>query len=68
MLDEPEHILAISMAALLFLGMCAQFMQSRGGRIARLAPVFVLSLLMLISIGGMVALSGSLSATDWQEA
>ena len=56
------------MTALLVLGAVAQCMQSKGGAVAKAAPLVVLSLLLIISIGGMAALSGSLSANDWREA
>ena len=66
---EPESALAISMCALLCLGGLAQYMQSRGGKLARAAPVIVLSLLLLISASGMLVLSGSLSSSsDWRAA
>ena len=57
---QPEHVLAVSMFSLLALGGLAQYMQSRGGAVARYAPVVVLAFLLLISIGGMWALTGSL--------
>ena len=45
---DPSTILAASMITLLFLGMCAQFMQQRGGFVAKLAtPAILLALLML---------------------
>ena len=63
----PERVLAISMFSLLFLGMGAQAMQQCG--CARYAPVVILSLLLIVSIGGMMALSGQLSASpDWHVA
>jgi hypothetical protein len=65
---EPEHVLAISMLSLLALGALAQFMQTRGGSVARAAPVVILSLLLMVSAGGMLAIGGTLSdlrqATD----
>ena len=60
---EPEGALAISMCALLCLGGLAQYLQSRGGKLARAAPLIVLFLLLLISVSGMIFLGGSLSST-----
>ena len=66
---EPEHVLGISMVALLMLGGLAQYMQSRGGRIARAAPSVILALLLLVSVGGMIALGGALASVgEWREA
>ena len=64
---EPEHVLAVSMFALLALGGLAQFLQTRGGRAARAAPVVVLALLLIVSVAGMVALGGALSASDMRQ-
>ena len=54
--------------SLLLLGGLAQYMQSLGGKTAKAAPFIVLSILLLISIGGMAALSGSLTTSEWREA
>ena len=63
----PERVLAVSMGSMLLLGMGAQAMQQCG--CARYAPVVILSLLLLVSVGGMIALSGQLSASpDWRVA
>ena len=62
---EPSTILAISMFSLLALGLLAQFLQSRGGKVARYAPVIVLGLLLIISVLGMLTLSSMLDATEW---
>ena len=60
--------MAVSMVALLLLGGLAQAMQSRGGKCARMAPIVVLSLLMLLSVCFMVTISSSLTTDDWREA
>ena len=66
---EPATILAVSMVSLLALGFCAQLMQQRGGAIARAAPFIILTLLVIISVAGMITLQvGLSSAFEWQKA
>ena len=60
---EPQHVIGISMTALLALGGLAQFMQSRGGKLQKYAPVIVLTLLLLLSIGSIAVLSNMLSTS-----
>ncbi len=65
---EPEHVLAISMAALLLLGLCSQMMRAKGGAVARHAPIVTLALLLVISVGGMLWLQQTLmNSPDWRE-
>ena len=61
---EPHTILAVSMVSMLGIGMLSQLLQSRGGTLARAAPVIVLGLIIVISLGVMVSLQGMLSAED----
>ena len=58
---QPEHILAASMLSLLAIGLCAQGMQSMGGRVARAAPVVILGLLLVVTMVMMASLQGQLS-------
>ena len=60
---EVARLALASRACILALGGLAQFMQSRGGKLQKYAPVIVLTLLLLLSIGSIAVLSNMLSTS-----